>query len=104
MGIFSRRFLLLCLVTVVLTPPVTHAQSIDLSYDSHLKIVRSILEQPESQIDLAQVKLSIDKIIDPATDKIVLSKKIDDLAAEIKALFPLGANSLTRFKILRDYL
>jgi regulator of sirC expression with transglutaminase-like and TPR domain len=100
----SRSITFLCWAIVFFASAASHAQRINSSYDSNLKIVRSLLEQPESQIDLANVKLSVDKMIDPAIDKAALLKQLDNMAEDIKATFPIGANSLTRFKVLRDYL
>jgi|GEM_PF-492818 len=98
------KLLLLCLAILALVSPYVHAQQVTRAYDSNFKIVRAILEQPESQVDLAKVKLTIDHMIDPQTDQAAVLKQIDDMAAEIKASFPLGASNLIKFKVLRDYL
>lgn len=55
-------------------------------------------------MDLGVIKLTIDQMIDPATDKAALLRQLDVMALEIKALFPLGASNLDKFKTLRDYL
>lgn len=81
-----------------------HAQRAMPAYESNFKTVREILEQPESQMDLASIKLTIDHMIDQATDKAAMRKRLDEMASEIKASFPFGASSLVKFKTLRDYL
>ena len=99
-----KRLLLLCWVILVLLPPGAHAQRVTHTYDSSLKIVRALLGQPESQMDLASIKLTIDQMIDPTIDKAAVLKQLDDMASEVRASFPLGASSLVKFKVLRDYL
>jgi len=37
-------------------------------FNSNFKIVRPLLEQPESQMDLAGIKLAVDQMIDPTID------------------------------------
>jgi regulator of sirC expression with transglutaminase-like and TPR domain len=74
------------------------------AYDSNFQTIRSMLVQPESQMDLAVIKLTIDKMLDPSIDQAAALKQLDDTAAEVRASFPLGANSLAKFKVLRDYL
>jgi regulator of sirC expression with transglutaminase-like and TPR domain len=63
-----------------------------------------MLEQPEAQMDLANIKLSIDQMIEPSTNKAVVLQQLDNMALEIRASFPVGASNLTKFKALRDYL
>ncbi|NDZ14714.1 transglutaminase family protein [Variovorax sp. WS11] len=82
-----------------------HAQRLaPASYDSDLKTVRALLQQPESRMDLGVIKLTVDRMIDPSVDVAATTKQIDQLAEEIRATFPLGASNLVKFKALRDYL
>ena len=74
------------------------------AYDSNFQTIRSMLTQPESQMDLAIIKLTIDKMLDPSIDQAAILKQLDSMALEIKASFPLGASNLAKFKVLRDYL
>jgi regulator of sirC expression with transglutaminase-like and TPR domain len=73
-------------------------------YDAHYRIVESLLGQPDATLDLADIKLSIDALIDPSTDKTAVSLQLDAMAHEVRAMFPAGASNVTRFKALRDYL
>ena len=43
-------------------------------------------------------------MIDPATDTTTVLKQLDEMASEVRAAIPLGANNLVKFKALRDYL
>lgn len=99
-----KKLPLLFWMILVLVSPGAHAQRATHAYESNIKTVRAILEQPESQMDLASVKLTIDHMIDPATDKAAALKRLDEMASEVKASFPLGASNLVKFKTLRDYL
>jgi regulator of sirC expression with transglutaminase-like and TPR domain len=99
-----KKLLLVCGMILVSASPGAHAQRATPAYESNLRIVRAILDQPESQMDLASIKLTIDQMIDPATDKAALLRQLDDMAAEIGASIPLGASNLVKFKALRDYL
>ncbi|GAA4348693.1 hypothetical protein GCM10023165_34760 [Variovorax defluvii] len=74
------------------------------SYASDLKKVRALLLQPESQMDLGVVKLTVDRRIDPSIDVVAATKQIEQLAEEVRTTFPPGASNLAKFKALRDYL
>jgi regulator of sirC expression with transglutaminase-like and TPR domain len=95
---------LLSWVILVMFSPATHAQRPGHAYDLEYKVVRAILEQPDSRMDIGMIKLDIDRMIDAATDKTRLLRQLDGMASEVKASFPLGATSLDKFKTLRDYL
>src|SRR5688572_25889017 len=93
------------MLLMLLMASQTHAQLVTpASYASDLKTVRALLQQPDSQMDLGIVKLTVDRMIDRSIDVAATTKQIDNLAAEIRATFPPGASSLVKFKALRDYL
>lgn len=100
---WSKQLLLWLAFVLTLTSPGAYAGRAD-AYGSDFETVRSMLQQPESQVDLAAIKLAVDKILDPTIDKAAVLKQLDSMAAEIRATFPLGANNLVKFKALRDYL
>jgi regulator of sirC expression with transglutaminase-like and TPR domain len=90
---------------VLLMASHVHAQRLTPnSYASDLKTVRALLQQPESQMDLGAIKLTVDRMIDPSIDVAAATKQIEELAEEVRATFPLGASNLVKFKALRDYL
>ena len=81
-----------------------HARPAKPDYDAQFTLVQALLDQPDTKLDLAHVKLSIDGLIDPGTDKASVLAQLDAMAQDVRALFPPGASNLTRFKVLRDYL
>jgi regulator of sirC expression with transglutaminase-like and TPR domain len=95
--------LLLLWMTLAFMSPGACAQR-DPAYDSNFQTIRSMLQQPESQMDLAEIKLTIDKMLDPSIDKAAALKQLDGMAAKVRGSFPLGASNLAKLKGLRDYL
>ena len=68
------------------------------------KRLRTILQQPEQEIDLARTKLIGDQQIDPTIDVDAGLKKIDAMATEIKAMPGFGPSSTAKLLILKRYL
>lgn len=100
-----RLAALACFIAVVLTcRPAYSQQHTSKSYESNLKNVRALIEQPESQMDLAQVKVKVDHMIDPATDDAAVLGQLDAMVSEIRASLSPYASNLEKFKALRDYL
>jgi hypothetical protein len=69
---------------LVMFSPYTHAQRAGHAYESEYRIVRAILEQPESRMDLGTIKLDIDRMIDPATDETRVLRQLDGMASDVK--------------------
>lgn len=70
------------------------------SPSSQLAPLRTLLQTPDSQIDLAEAKLTIDRMIDPKIDTAATLRQLDTLAARIKARFPAGANNAVKMELL----
>jgi regulator of sirC expression with transglutaminase-like and TPR domain len=68
------------------------------------RLIRGILKQPEQEIDLAKVKLTIDKLIDPAIDIDTNLKKVDVMAAKIKTMPDYGPSSTAKMQALKRYI
>jgi regulator of sirC expression with transglutaminase-like and TPR domain len=66
--------------------------------------IRSILKRPEKEIDLARVKLIIDRMIDPTMEVEANLEKIDTMVARIKAIPDFGVSSTSRLLALKRYL
>ena len=62
--------------------------------------LRQLLQTPENRIDLANAKLTIDRMIDPTVDAIETGRKLDALAARIRARFPNGASNQVKLQLL----
>src|SRR4051794_16639001 len=60
-------------------------------YESDLRTLRALLQQPESQVDLSTVKLTVDRMIDPSIDVAAIAKRIDELASDVRATIPVSA-------------
>jgi hypothetical protein len=74
------------------------------NYKADYKTVRALLDQPEAQIDLAAVKVTVDHLVDPKIDKDAVLRQLDQMASEIAAGFTPSTSNLDKFKALRDYL
>lgn len=66
--------------------------------------IKALLQQPESKMDLAVVKLTIDKMIDPSIDINANLKKIDGIAAQIQAMAGSNPSSNAKLLALKRYL
>lgn len=100
----SKPCLFLCLLVIWPAWATPTAQAQEPAYEANLQTVRTFLEQDESQMDLALIKLSIDRMIDPSTDTPSVLGQLDRMAEDVRASLPPGASNLTKFKALRDYL
>jgi regulator of sirC expression with transglutaminase-like and TPR domain len=85
-------------------PSDASASLISPALDSNLGIVRSLLQQPEDQIDLARAKLAIDRLVDPSVDVNGSMAIIEAMAATENRLIPLGTSVFTKMQTLRQYL
>jgi regulator of sirC expression with transglutaminase-like and TPR domain len=68
------------------------------------KRVKTILQQPESIMDLAVVKLTIDKMIEPSIDINANLKKIDSIVVQILAMAGSNSSSNAKLLALKRYL
>lgn len=66
-----------------------------------LETIDKILSLPEREIDLAMVKLTIDRMIDPSIDIAANLKQLDRMVAEIGARLPAPASSRDKLDALR---
>src|SRR5262245_44387910 len=73
--------------------------------DPNIQTLRMMLELPETQLDLARAKLTIDHMIDPTIDAAGCLRQLDAMAAEVMASWRLAnASSLDKLNALRTYL
>jgi len=69
-----------------------------------LKLLRKILEQDESQLDLARTKLTIDKLIDPSINIEAGLRRIDQMVRDIQSMLQPEASSMDRMLALKKYV
>ncbi|CAM3960306.1 Regulator of sirC expression with transglutaminase-like and TPR domain [Paracidovorax anthurii] len=72
--------------------------------DTRIKTLKALLGQPEADIDLARVKLTIDHMIDPHIDVEGTLAQLDAMANEIRRLYPANASKQVAVETLRAYL
>jgi regulator of sirC expression with transglutaminase-like and TPR domain len=65
-----------------------------------LQPLREMLAAPAGEIDLAQAKLTIDRMIDPKIDIAVALRQLGEMAATIQARFPPAANDAVKMELL----
>lgn len=82
----------------------SHAQRMPGSPNAQLEVLRAFLDLPESQIDLAKIKVAVDKVIDPNTDDRATLKRLDEIATRVRAMIPTTASSREKFEALRSFL
>jgi regulator of sirC expression with transglutaminase-like and TPR domain len=66
--------------------------------------IRAILSQPESKMDFAKIKLTIDKMIDPSVNVDAGLKHIDSIVAQIRAMLGNNPSSNEKMIALKKYL
>lgn len=69
-----------------------------------LEILRTILEQNESQLDIARIKLIIDKLIDHSVNIEAELDKINKMASAIRHMIPSNATPMERISAIKKYL
>jgi regulator of sirC expression with transglutaminase-like and TPR domain len=72
--------------------------------DPNLDVVRSLLQQPEDQIDLARAKLTIDRMVDPTIDIETNLAAINGMAATENRIIPPGTTVFMKMQTLRQFL
>ena len=72
--------------------------------ERNLVVLESILQTPEEKIDLAQVKLTIDQMIDPTIDIGETTSQIDTIVRDVASTLPAMATSSMKLEALRSYL
>lgn len=78
--------------------PATHV------LEAHLEAVRRILQLPESEIDLAKAKLTIDHLIDPSLDVGATIAQLDALASSLRSMLPNAAPKRLILDALRYHM
>ena len=95
---------MLCVVVVAALGTTASAAPLPTSPDANYATIRTLLETPESRIDLAKAKLTIDRMIDPSIDVSATLSQLDAMARQLKAMLPPGASSRLTLDALRYHV
>lgn len=76
----------------------------DASRHPDILMLRRILDTPEAQIDFAQAKVAIDRLIDPSIDAQATLAQIDVMVSQVRAMVPFTESVDRRAEALRAYL
>ncbi len=72
--------------------------------DPEIQALRAILNNRDSEIDLARVKLTVDRMVDPSIDIDANLQKLDAMTANVRRSAGASPTSLKTASILRSYL
>jgi regulator of sirC expression with transglutaminase-like and TPR domain len=96
--------LIYAVILAIMGGSVARAHEVATTGDPNFREVRSILQAPEADIDLAKVELSIEHMIDPAVDVGRGLEQLDAMADGIRKMLPAGASSRLTLDALRYHL
>ncbi|MEZ5626231.1 MAG: transglutaminase family protein [Rhodocyclaceae bacterium] len=96
-------WVLACLAIAYLLLPA-HAVAKPTIAALHLQTLRELAALPDSQIDLLRIKLTIDRMIDPAIDIDAEVARVEAMAVELAGQVPLLASSRVKLDVLRRYV
>lgn len=88
----------------VFAEPVNPATVFDRTNFAEANQIEKLLSQPESSIDFARTKLTIDKMIDPSIDIEANLNKIDAIVRTIQTLLVADATSMDKMLAVKKYL
>jgi regulator of sirC expression with transglutaminase-like and TPR domain len=74
------------------------------AFTAHLQLIGAAFEKPEEGLDLGEFILTLQRMIDPGIDVPSNLQRLDGMAREIKATFPVMANSRVKVEALKKYL
>lgn len=77
---------------------------LDASAFPEVKRLHALLQQPESKMDLGRIKLTIDKMVEPATDIDAGIKQLDIIASKVRVLAGINPSSNDTMLALKKYL
>ncbi|SHN33126.1 transglutaminase family protein [Rhizobacter sp. OV335] len=74
------------------------------AFAAHLQSIRAELEKPDEALNLGEFTLSVQRMIDPSIDVASNLQRLDGMARDIRATFPIMANSRVKVEALKKYL
>ncbi|NKI97794.1 transglutaminase family protein [Rhizobacter sp. SG703] len=102
------KTLLHSLAALLLSGAAAFAQNTPLpkpvAFTAHLQSIKAELEKPEEALDLGEFILTLQRMIDPGIDVPGNLRRLDDMANEINAMFPVMATGMVKVEALKKYL
>lgn len=106
MCVLARLFLIVSAL-VPLGLSAAHAEIVpgaDIKSVPEAKLVNNILRQPENGMELARIKLTIDKMIDPTVSVEAGLKQIDSMTTQIRAMLRGFPSNNEKLQALRAFI
>lgn len=72
--------------------------------DADLQAVETLLRKPEAELDLGEIKLAIDKRVEPRIDVDAMRRRLDAIALDVLEMLPPAPTRHERFEALHAYL
>ncbi len=108
MRIFLVVFRNLCIFSICLSlvnlPVSIYASDAQQSLSVNTQAIQKILSTPVEQTDLARIKFTIDKIIDPAIDIEASIQQIDGMVRTINKMAGISATSFQKMQAVRKFI
>jgi regulator of sirC expression with transglutaminase-like and TPR domain len=98
---FKRVFINFCAVAALLFLGSFRLSAEPLAGEGR---VRKLLAQSEGKIDFLELKLAVDKIIDPSIDEDATRKRFNVMVSDIQKSLPASASSSQKLMAIRLYL
>jgi len=103
-AIFIFALSIACSLSAAHAEPKTPQWILSAKTSPEVKRVRAMLQQPESKLDYAKIKLTIDSMIDPKLDVATGMKRIDDMIARIRSMLSATPSDKEKLTALTTYL
>ena len=87
----------------LLSPTLSHAE-LRPQPESDLQAVEAMLHRPDAELDLGDVKIAIDKRVEPRIDVDATRRRLAGIAADVLEMLPPAPTRHERFEALHAYL
>lgn len=103
-NLFAGILLSLSISSLSLAEVIDPAKAFDASKLPEAKALEKILNTPENEIDLAKIKLTLDKMVEQSIDVNANLKRVNNMAEAIQATLPDNASSMQKMLTIKKYL
>jgi len=101
--LFAGWLLSASLLLPGLSPTLSHAE-LRPQPDADLQAIEAMLRRPEAELDLGDIKLDIDKRVEPRIDVAAMRRRLDTIVTDVLAMLPPAPTRHERFEALHAYL